>query len=386
MTAAAIKVYPGSTLFSFGFRPFFLFGAAWAGLAVPVWALVYIGGGGRVLGAPGRDWHVHEMLFGYLAAVIAGFLLTAVPNWTGRPPITGRPLIALFGLWAAGRVAMLLQARLGAAAVAIDAMFLVVFAAVIWREILAGRGWRNLPVCAMVTLLALANVGFHLGGEGSTLAAVCERLVLAAPAMLIALIAGRIIPSFTRNWLAVHNVGTWPATFGRFDQAVLAATGVALLALICAPDLGATGALLIAAGVANAGRLARWRGLSTGRGPGVDLARRLCVACCGVAVAWPVDPVPSGDPAFQRCTRADRGRLWRDDPRGDDPNQPGPYWPALGRRSQDDADLPHGECGGSGAGCGADGQGSGAHSAWSVRRGLVPGLPRFRSCLPAHSP
>ncbi len=138
MTAAAIKVYPGSTLFSFGFRPFFLFGAAWAGLAVPVWALVYIRGGGTVLGAPGRDWHVHEMLFGYLVAVIAGFLLTAVPNWTGRPPITGRPLIALFGLWTAGRVAMLLQRRLGAAAVAIDVMFLVVFAAVIWREILAG--------------------------------------------------------------------------------------------------------------------------------------------------------------------------------------------------------------------------------------------------------
>lgn len=123
MTAAAIKVYPGSALFSFGFRPFFIFGTAWAGLAVPAWALAYIRGGGTVLGAPGRDWHVHEMLFGYLAAVIAGFLLTAVPNWTGRPPITGRPLIALFGLWVAGRVAMLLQARLGAVAAAIDAMF-----------------------------------------------------------------------------------------------------------------------------------------------------------------------------------------------------------------------------------------------------------------------
>lgn len=144
-------------------------------------------------------------------------------------------------------------------------MFLVVFAGVIWREVLAGRSWRNLPVCAMVTLLALANVGFHLGGESPALAAVCERLALAAPAMLIALIGGRIIPSFTRNWLAEHGVGTWPAAFGRFDQAVLAATGVALLAWIWAPDFWATGALLGAVGVANAGRLARWRGLSTGR-------------------------------------------------------------------------------------------------------------------------
>jgi uncharacterized protein involved in response to NO len=264
MTAAERRGYGGPALFSFGFRPFFLFGAIWAGLAAPLWAVVYLGGSGLVLGAPGRDWHVHEMLFGYLAAVMAGFLLTAVPNWTGRLPVIGRPLMALFGLWAAGRAAMLAEARLGWIAGGVDALFLLGFAGVIWREVLAGRNWRNLPVCALVSLLALANIGLHLRAAAPLLADACERLALAAPAVLIALIGGRIVPSFTRNWLAQRKSASLPAPFGRVDQAALALTGVAALSWILAPQSWPAGALLAAAGAANLVRLARWRGLDTG--------------------------------------------------------------------------------------------------------------------------
>ena len=267
MTAAEMRAYRGPALFSFGFRPFFLGGALWAALAAPLWAGIYIAGGWAVLGAPGRDWHVHEMLFGYLAAVVAGFLLTAAPNWTGRLPVTGRPLALLFGLWAAGRLAMLLQARLGPLAALIDVLFLFALAAVVWREVLAGRNWRNLPVCGLVSLLALANLGLHLRASAPVLADACERLALGAPAMLIALIGGRIVPSFTRNWLAQRKSSALPAPSGRIDQAALGITGAAVLAWIAAPAWPGAGALLALAGLANLVRLVRWRGAHTGAEP-----------------------------------------------------------------------------------------------------------------------
>lgn len=265
MTEAEPGAYRGPALFSLGFRPFFLSAALWAALAAPVWAIAYLRGDGRVLGAPGRDWHVHEMLFGYLAAVVAGFLLTAVPNWTGRRPLTGSPLAGLFALWGAGRLAMLLQPRLGLAAAVIDAAFLVVFAAWTWREVLAAKNWRNLAVCALVTLLALANIGVHLRDAAPDLASAAERLALVTPAMLIAVIGGRIVPNFTAGWLARAGIAGRPAPFGRFDQLTLALTGLAVLAWIARPDAAAAGVLLLAAGAANLARLARWRGAQTGR-------------------------------------------------------------------------------------------------------------------------
>jgi uncharacterized protein involved in response to NO len=265
MTAIGMRAYRGPPLFSAGFRPFFLFGALWAGLAVPVWVLAYLLGGGELWGLPGRDWHVHEMLFGYLAAVIVGFLLTAVPNWTGRLPVTGWPLMGLFGLWVIGRIAMLLQARLGVLAAVIDSLFLVVFAAVIWREVLSGRNWRNLPVCVIVTMFAAANVGLHLRAQHPELAFVCERLALGAPAMLIAVVGGRIVPSFTLNWLAQRKETAMPAQHGWFDHTVLTTTGLALAVWIAFPESRVAGVLLVAAGPANLARLARWRGSATGR-------------------------------------------------------------------------------------------------------------------------
>jgi uncharacterized protein involved in response to NO len=173
--------------------------------------------------------------------------------------------MGLFGLWAIGRVAMLLQARLGALAAVLYSLFLVVFAAVIWREVLTGRNWRNLPVCAIVTGFAAANVGLHLRAQHPDLASVCERLALGAPAMLIAVIGGRVVPSFTRNWFAQRKAAATPAPRGWFDQAVLATTGLALAVWIAFPESRAAGVLLVAAGPANLARLARWRGLATGR-------------------------------------------------------------------------------------------------------------------------
>ncbi len=107
------------------------------------------------------EWHAHELLYGFLPAVVAGFLLTAVPNWTGRLPILGAPLLALFVLWAAGRVAVLTSGLIGIGfAAAIDLSFLLALIAVIAREIIAGNNIRNLRVLALVTLLFIGNAVF----------------------------------------------------------------------------------------------------------------------------------------------------------------------------------------------------------------------------------
>lgn len=215
-SAAARRAYAGPPLMSFGFRPFFLLACAWPTLIVPMWVLAYLGYP-PFAGALTRDWHVHEMLFGYLAGVMAGFLLTAVPNWTGRRPILGVPLAVLVGLWVAGRVAMV-AAPQAVWAAGVDAAFLVMFAAVIWREVLAGRNWRNLPVCGLISLLALANIGVHLRPLHPDLAAAAERLALGVAAMMIALIGGRVTPSFTRNWLAARKAAALPAAESPFDR------------------------------------------------------------------------------------------------------------------------------------------------------------------------
>lgn len=262
-TASARRAYAGPALLSLGFRPFFFGGAVWAALAAPLWVWMYLGGAGL---AGHRDWHVHEMLFGFLAAIVAGFLTTAVPNWTGRMPVVGAPLGALAGLWLAGRIAMLAEFALGPLAAVIDSAFLIAFAGVIWREVLSGRNWRNLPVCGLVTALALANVAFHFNAALGY-SYLGERLALAAAIMLLALIGGRITPSFTRNWLRAQGVQGGPAAFGMVDRAALAVTGAGALGWAIAPEAALTGALLAGAGVLNGLRLARWRGWLAAREP-----------------------------------------------------------------------------------------------------------------------
>jgi uncharacterized protein involved in response to NO len=252
-TAASRRAYDGPALFSFGFRPFFFFGAIWSALVVPLWLASYFHGGSLT-----REWHIHEMIFGFLGAVIAGFLTTAVPNWTGRMPVVGAPLGGLVALWVLGRLAMLFQDTLGLAAAVIDSLFLLAFAAVVWREVLAGRNWRNLPVCALVSVFALANVAFHLpfGGSGD----VAVRLALGAACVLIALIGGRIVPSFTRNWMKAHALAPQPALFGWVDRITLGLTVAAAGLWVAAPQARVTGAALSLAGGAHLVRLVRWRG------------------------------------------------------------------------------------------------------------------------------
>ncbi len=257
--------YSGPAIFSSGFRPFFFFGSVYAALAVMVWLPVFHGHFELVTAFAPRDWHVHEMLFGYASAVVTGFLLTAIPNWTGRLPLRGKPLMVLFSTWIAGRIAVLASAEIGwAAAMIIDAAFLVLVAAAAAREIIAGRKWNNLKVVVIVSLLALANVAFHLEVHFSGIADYSSRGGIAFVIALIMLIGGRIVPSFTRNWLARRSPGPMPVPFNRFDALVVAISTAALMIWIAIP-IGRPAALaLIAAGVLQVVRLARWAGYRTG--------------------------------------------------------------------------------------------------------------------------
>ena len=254
-TAAARRAYTGPALFSFGFRPFFFFGAIWSAVVVPLWLFSYFHGGSAALT---REWHIHEMIFGFLGAVIAGFLTTAVPNWTGRMPVIGLPLGGLVSLWVLGRIAMLFEEVLGPATAVIDSLFLLTFAAVIWREVLAGRNWRNLPVCGLISLFALANVAFHLPIGAAVDVGV--RLALGAATVLIGLIGGRIVPSFTRNWMKARSLTPEPALFGNVDRAALGLTVVGAGLWVIAPQSLLTGFALMLAGLAQLVRVARWRG------------------------------------------------------------------------------------------------------------------------------
>lgn len=253
--------YSGPALFSYGFRPFFLGGAGWSIACILLWIPQFVGEFSLRTAYSPLDWHIHEMLYGYVAAVIAGFLLTAIPNWTGRLPISGVPLMALVALWVAGRVAILLSAQIGIApAAVIDTAFLVTVEFVAAREIIAGRNWRNLRVLVLLGILIAGNIVFHAEVYLSDSANYGIRIGISAVISLISLVGGRIVPSFTHNWLAHLDKGRLPAPFSHFDVAAIGTSLISLALWVALPDNIATGIALMLAGIIQAVRLARWAG------------------------------------------------------------------------------------------------------------------------------
>jgi len=263
-TAERMRAHTGPAILSYGFRPFFLLGAIWAASVVAIW-LPMLGG---ALALPTAfsplEWHVHELVYGYVPSIVAGFLLTAVPNWTGRLPVTGAPLLALVATWVAGRLAVLTSARIGAPLAAlVDLLFLVCLAGVIAREIVAGRNLRNAKVLALVALLLLGNAVFHWEVMTGTSGGYGTRLGIGVIVLLITLIGGRIIPSFTRNWLVRQPPGRLPAPFERFDVVCLGAGALAIACWIARPEAWLTAVLAAIACCLHSLRLARWAGYRT---------------------------------------------------------------------------------------------------------------------------
>lgn len=252
-----------------GFRLFFLGGAVWAIVALIVWVLAFTGYTTLPSSFDPLAWHRHEMLFGFVGAVIAGFLLAAIPNWTGCIPIAGAPAAALFFLWLVGRLAVLFSGAISpVAAMLIDVSFFIVFAGVAAREVIAAKN-RNLPIVALVLLFGLANCLDHLGAVFLLIEpATGSRAAIGLVALMISVIGGRIIPAFTRNWLAKRgDAQRLPATFSSFDGCVIAATAASFLLWILWPASTLAGAILLVAGALQALRLFRWAGSRTVRDP-----------------------------------------------------------------------------------------------------------------------
>ncbi len=258
----------GWPILSYGFRPFFLLAGVWAIAAMALW-LGFLIAGWQFAGPYGAlNWHAHELLFGYVSAALAGFMLTAIPNWTGRLPVAGLPLLALVLIWMAGRAAMLMTGQIGIwPAIAVEAAFLPVLAAVAAREVGSGQNWRNLHVVTGVGLLALANFMFHINVAGGGDTGLAYRLAILGWLMLITLIGGRLAVSFTHNWLSRRGVVARPESFGRYDRVAIVLTLGALVAWVMWPTGPVTASLCGLAALVQLGRLLRWRGWLAWREP-----------------------------------------------------------------------------------------------------------------------
>lgn len=251
-----------SALWNLGFRPFYLLASAFAALSVGLWVLQYTGAtAGAALRGPA--WHAHEMLFGYTMAVIAGFLFTAVRNWSQRETPTGAVLAAIVALWIAGRVLVLTP--FGWAAAIVNALFPLAVAVGIAVPLVAGRNKRNYFFVALLAGAGIAVLLFHLSALGVVTwpGRVSLQVGLDIVLFIIAVVGGRVIPMFTNN-------GVPGAGARRKDWLEKASLG-AVLVLLAADVAGVQGAALavVAAAVAvlHGARLALWNPWRTGPNP-----------------------------------------------------------------------------------------------------------------------
>lgn len=262
-------------MLAMGFRPFFLLAGLHAAFSLALWAL-WLGVhqlGGMVdavtIAPPPFQWHAHEMLFGFSTAAVAGFLLTAVPNWTGTRPVQGWRLGLLVAAWLAGRAVVWLSAALPAPLVlAVDAAFLPLLALMQGPAIVRAGKPRNLVFVVLIALLATANVLSHLGMmevlDGGPQAG--QKLAIGVLVVMMTVVGGRVSPAFTGNWLRARGID--PGTTPGWLNAAAIVSAVAWLAAeaLAAPDAVRGGIAAIAA-VATLARLATWKGWLARREP-----------------------------------------------------------------------------------------------------------------------
>lgn len=261
---------PVPVLFRYGFRPFFLLaGIAGVGF-LAAWLAVLVTGEWPDGAMGASRWHAHEMLFGFAAAAIAGFLLTAVPSWTGTTALSGGPLVGLVLLWLAGRVAMFPWAGVPALPAAlIDTAFFPALGMALARPLLAAGKLRNTAFLALLGLLTAGNGLIHLDHlnwveEGGDLGL---SLTVGVVLMMVTVIGGRILPAFTRNGLAAQRIAADVVSRPWVERPVLGLTAALIPLELFLPDAAVTGWIALAAAVAHAVRLAGWQGWKAWRQP-----------------------------------------------------------------------------------------------------------------------
>jgi uncharacterized protein involved in response to NO len=248
-----------------GFRPFFLLAGLFATLVVPLWLLVIDGTVHISTYLDPVNWHAHEMVFGFSVAVIAGFLLTAVGNWTKRETATGLPLLGLAALWIAGRILITVAHPVPSWVTAVvDLAFLPALAIVIARPLIATRNYKNLVMVVILAALFAANLMVHLDALG-VLPGWRRRGDLLGVDMLvlvILVIAGRVVPMFTRNTTGVEAIASSP----RLDRLVLVAMAIYVVLDLAAPS-GLTAAWGLVVAVLAIARSWHWGTRYTWRSP-----------------------------------------------------------------------------------------------------------------------
>ena len=251
---------------AYGFRPFFLLAGVWA--IVPMLTIGWSVRSGEwpAEAVPLFTWHGHEMLFGFAAAAIAGFLLTAVPSWTGTRPVSGYPLVGLIVLWALGRVESTpLWEPTSLVAQSLSVAFFPALATIVAVPIAAARNFRNLPFLLFLGLLFLADVLFHASRFGWIVAPPFDPLRLAVNTVLlmIVIVGGRIIPAFTRNTFVAIGRSVTIRSTQALDLAAIAATMAVLLGDVVALHTPVTGMLAALAAILLGLRLGWWQGWRT---------------------------------------------------------------------------------------------------------------------------
>lgn len=263
-TSPPIDRQPSLPVARLAFRPFFLLASLFSIVAMVVWFAFWHG---DILLRPHGGlmwWHQHEMIFGFGAAVVVGFLLTAVQNWTGRRSLSGAPLIGLVALWLAARLLLAFPMGLPTwVLLAIDVAFLPLAALAMARLVVPARRWRNLLFVPVLLVLAGANLAMHLGVIQGKLGLIREGAYLGVLliAVLMVLLGGRVIPFFTSRKLGRPQAAAIPLlerlTLGSVLAVVL--LQLAVLLGVAVPGGVLAGVMLVAA-VASFVRLLRWEG------------------------------------------------------------------------------------------------------------------------------
>jgi uncharacterized protein involved in response to NO len=251
--------------FGYGFRPFFLAAGWYALAAIGIWVWLYRSGLAPFGALPASQWHAHEMLYGFVAAAIAGFMLTAVPGWTDERGFAGRPLVVLSGLWLLGRAAIAAAGVLPLPLVALaELVFLPAVAATIAPSLLRSSN-RNAPL--LIVLFALwatdATFLYALRDGDVLLAGKALRGALDIVLLLVTVIGGRIVPAFTASALRQRGIEPRVRTHRIVEAVAIGGMILLVVADLAAPAHWLTAAVALVVALAHAARIAGWQTLTS---------------------------------------------------------------------------------------------------------------------------
>ncbi|ELA7313840.1 NnrS family protein [Vibrio alginolyticus] len=240
-----------------GFRPFFLFGAIYAIVAIALWVWMFQDGQPNALAVPALWWHVHEMLFGFSMAIVVGFVLTAVQNWTGINGTKHYMLLALFGLWLVPRILLWTQAPLWLIS-SIEAVFLLFVAYEVGIRVYRAKGWRNLFFVPLFLLAIFANFASYatIKGMPPFSSSAVWQAMLWWFTLLLSVMGGRVIPFFTARRFNFEKAQplAWLEWFANLPLVMLF---VLSFFPVTFAELGSP--LMLFAGVAQLVRFVRWK-------------------------------------------------------------------------------------------------------------------------------